>query len=664
MIAHSEEELDLTKLPIESLLNMEVYSASKFTQTKTDAPSAVTVITSQNIKDFGYRTLADIVQSVRGVSVSNDRNYSTAGTRGFHIPDDINTRVLVLLDGYRLNDALYDQGPLGTEFPVDVDLIERVEYLSGAGSAIYGNNAFFGVINVITKTGKDYKGKGVEVSGRFASYGTDQERVSYGKHFDSGLDVLISGTRHDSKGQSSLYFPEYDVPGVSDGMTRYGDYDNGERLFGKFSWQHFTFESGYSKRNKGLPTGAYDTVFNDPRNQNTDQHEFFNLSYDNVIANHLELYARAYHGSYDYPGNWISNSSSDVVSKEHGLARWWGSEVRFISTHLDGHKLMVGGEVQDNYRLSDDFFNAGIAKNTILIFDKSNSRYGIYIQDEMTLRDDLILNAGVRYDSLSYSEDAINPRLALIYKPWNNTAFKLLYGSSFRAPNAYELYYKDPVTLASSNLSPERIKTYEAIIEYQPSRSLRLTAVGFHYEINNLIHLQQMSGLNASDDPNFQITNAGTVNKVLESDVNKAWGSEFEVEKLWDSGSRLRTSYTWANAFDTRNNQQLINSPSSLFKLNFSTPLFDRWLRAGAEAQYTSSRQGRDNTKTSGYPMFNLTLTSGEKLFKGPLNGLEISGSVYNLLDRDFASVASYEYTQHFIPQNGRNFRVVFSYRF
>lgn len=656
-IVFSEEPQDLSDLPIESLLNMEVYSASKFIQKKSDAPTAVTVITAQDIKDYGYRTVADIVQSVRGIYISNDRNYNYAGTRGFSIPGDANTRVLVLLDGYRLNDSTYDQGSLGTDFPVDVDLIERVEYLPGAGSAIYGNNAFFGVINVITKSGKDYKGKGIEISGRVASYGTDQERISYGKHFDNGLEMLLSGTRFDSKGENRIFFPELNAPGTNNGVTSHGNFDNAERLFGKLSWQHFTFEAAYSKRKKGLPLANYGTVFNDPRNQNTDQHAFFNLTYDNLIADHLELYARAYHGRYDYPGAWIYDDPPVTVYKELGLGRWWGSEVRLTSTHFDGHKLMVGGEFQDNYRLSDDFVPVKPSNpSNIAGFRQSTNRFGFYLQDEVTLNDNLIFNAGIRYDHLSYAGDAINPRLALIYKPWVNTAIKLLYGSSFRAPSANELYYTDPITVANTNLNPEKIKTYEGIIEYQPDRTLRLTAVGFHYAINNLIQLKELPGPTPGSESKNKFVNAG---------MDNAWGAEFEVEKLWDYGSRLRASYTWVNAYDASSNELLVNSPRNLFKLNFSTPLFNRWLRAGVEAQYTSSRNGRDNTQTPGYPLFNLTLTSGDKLFKGPLQGLEISGSIYNLLDRKYDSVVSDEFVlQHFMPQNGRNLRLVFSYRF
>ena len=108
----------------------------------------------------------------------------------------------------------------------------------------------------------------------------------------------------------------------------------------------------------------------------------------------------------------------------------------------------------------------------------------------------------------------------------------------------------------------------------------------------------------------------------------------------------------------------LLNSPVSIAKLNFSTPLFDPWLRVGVEGQYTGGRKGRGGTSSGGFPLLNLTLTSGDKLFKGAFEGLEISGSLYNLFDAHYSNVTSDEFTQHFIPQNERNFRVVFSYRF
>ena len=112
-----------------------VYSASKYEQKVTEAPSSVSIVTADEIKKFGYRTLADIIRSVRGFHVTYDRNYSYVGVRGFAPPGDYNTRLLLLVDGHRVNDNVYDMAFVGTEFVLDVDLIERVEIVRGPSSS-------------------------------------------------------------------------------------------------------------------------------------------------------------------------------------------------------------------------------------------------------------------------------------------------------------------------------------------------------------------------------------------------------------------------------------------------------------------------------------------------------------------------------------------------
>ena len=114
----------------------------------------MTIVTAGEIKRYGYRTLADILRSVRGFFVTYDRNYDYVGVRGFGRPGDYNSRVLLLVDGHRINDNVYDTASIGTEFPVDVDLIDRMEIIPGPSSSLYGNNAFFGVINIITRKGE------------------------------------------------------------------------------------------------------------------------------------------------------------------------------------------------------------------------------------------------------------------------------------------------------------------------------------------------------------------------------------------------------------------------------------------------------------------------------------------------------------------------------
>ena len=134
-----------------------VFGASKREQRVTEAPSSVTILTAHDIRTFGWRTLADALGSVRGFYTTYDRNYTYVGVRGFGRPSDYNNRVLVLVNGHRFNDNVYDQALIGTEFPIDLALVERIEIIRGPGSALYGSSAFFAVINIVLRRGGAFK---------------------------------------------------------------------------------------------------------------------------------------------------------------------------------------------------------------------------------------------------------------------------------------------------------------------------------------------------------------------------------------------------------------------------------------------------------------------------------------------------------------------------
>ena len=255
------------EMDLEQLQEVTIVTASKYSQKLSETASLVTVIDKQEIKQFGFRTLGDALRTVPGFFVNNNRSYENVGIRGFDQSADINGRMLVMIDGIRMNDAIYDQGFVGNELPLDIDLVERIEVVQGPGSSMYGNNAFFAVVNLITRNGQGYQGG--ELAGSWSSFDTYKGRFSYGRKQDNGLEYLISGTGLSSEGPR-LKFPEQASDNNPRGVTKTNNTD-GEQVFAKASWGDFSFEGGYGNRNVGNPGGLYGTNFDDPGNRSSRQ---------------------------------------------------------------------------------------------------------------------------------------------------------------------------------------------------------------------------------------------------------------------------------------------------------------------------------------------------------------------------------------------------------
>ena len=258
--AQETRQTDLSGLSLEDLAKLKVdsvYGASKFLQKAADAPASVTIVTADEIQKYGYRTLADVLRSVRGFYVIYDRNYSYVGVRGFSRPGDYNARILFLLDGHRVNDNIFDGAYVATEFPVDLDLIERIEIIRGPSSSLYGTGAFVAVINVITKRGRDLNA--AEISTDAGSWNSYKGRVSYGGRFDSGLETLLSGSFYDSKGHKRLFFPEFDSPATNNGVAVDADGDQSYSAFADIIYRDFNIHVVQASRTKHIPTASFGT---------------------------------------------------------------------------------------------------------------------------------------------------------------------------------------------------------------------------------------------------------------------------------------------------------------------------------------------------------------------------------------------------------------------
>ena len=242
----------------------------------------------------------------------------------------------------------------------------------------------------------------------------------------------------------------------------------------------------------------------------------------------------------------------------------------------------------------------------------------------------------------------MSPRTALVWTPLKPTTVKLLYGEAFRAPNAYEQFYNDGGASQTNSpaLQPETIRTYELSIEQQLGEHFSLNASGFYYHINDLITQQETA-------PGSGVTLFRNVGSVASR------GLGLELLSQWPGGLRGRASYALTRAEDLTAGTELSNSPRHQAKLNVAVPLWRENIFTGLELQYATSRQTRSGVSTGDYWLANATLFSRDLL-----KGMELSASVYNLLDQRYSDPASGNFVQEAIPQDGRSFRVKLTWRF
>ena len=353
--AQESHETDLGGLSMEDLTKMKVesvYGASKFLQKAADAPASITVVTAEEIQKHGYRTLADVLRSVRGFYVINDRNYSYVGVRGLSIPADYNARILFLLDGHRINDNIFDGAYVGTGFPVDVDLIERIEIIRGPNSSVYGTGAFVGVINVITKRGRDLNA--TELSTEAGSLNSYKGRVSYGGRFDNGLETLLSGSFYNSQGNRRLFFPEFDSPATNNGIAQNADANQSYSLFADVIYRDFNIHVLQASVTKHIPTASFGTVFNDSRTRTTDARGYIDIQYHHTFGS-WETLGRASYDWYDYHGIYVYDYAGTGIppyTENYDAANgaWWDFQGDASRVFFKRHKVTLGTEFRQDIR--------------------------------------------------------------------------------------------------------------------------------------------------------------------------------------------------------------------------------------------------------------------------------------------------------------------------
>ena len=637
----------LSTLPLEELMQMRVVTtASRFAQPISDAPSSVVVLTAGDIRDFGWHTLADALATLPGLYVTNDRNYAYVGARGFLRPGDYNSRFLLLVDGVRVNDAVYDQALVGTEGLLDMDMVKRIEFVPGPGSAMYGSNALFGVINVVTRDGSGLSG----VQGAFAggTQGERRARTSYGWHGQNGADLLLSASAFTRTGRD-LYFPEFDAPATDGGIARRMDWDRAQNFLVKASFAGATLSASHVARTKGVPTASFQALFSAP-DRTRDTQTSIGLTYDAQVAPALALAARLHTGQADYVGTgWYPDATgAPALNIDGAHARWYDAGVSATLTHLPRHKIVLGAELGwDAHR---DQYNYDAHPYVPQLDDHHSAmRRAVFAEDEIRLADGVLVNAGLRYDDHSDPNvHRFSPRVAVVLKATPADTVKLIGGSAFRTPNAYEMYYAVPGTdgqLANPDLRPERVTTHELVLEHLLAGSGHATLSLFRYAVDDLISQQRDA----------------RTGMLIFRNIDRAEARGLEAALDRDFGAvRLRASYAWQMPRSTGSmgGTPMIDSPRQLAKANLTAPLGWRGGRLGAELQ-CSGRRLADQGAAGGYCVANVTVSALRLLPR-----TELSLSAYNAFDKRYADIAGPAFVQATLPREGRTLVAKLDWRF
>jgi len=628
---------DLTTLSLEQLLDVRVESAALHPQTLEDAPASVTVLTAEDIRKYGYRTLAEALASVRGFYGSYDRSYHSVGVRGFNLPGDYASRFLIMVNGHNMADHIFDSMLwLGVDFPVEMNLIKQIEIVRGPSSALYGSNGIFATINIVTKSPQEVGPPALTLDG--GSFGEKKAQVMIAEPIGKGVSILFSGSVFNNTGESPLYFPQLSAPANNGGQALRMDSENGYHFFANLVCRNWSITAVLSDRNKIQPISWGPTIFNDRGTQLMESAGYVEAAYARKFARgslEWRTYFNADHlrGRFDYPLDTPSGSAVED-NRTFSESDWIGSRLsyRFDAPQLG--TLTVGVQSEIDLRAYQGSKDVEPVPMVFVNIDKRDKTLAFFLQDEKRLSPHWSLDLGARYDLSVYRKNFVSPRAALIYRPSDQWSYKFLFGRSFRNPNAFQLFYGDGFSaVANPALRPESVNTVEIAVERKLRRHMNLVAAGYSYWLKDFLEgVYTDSGLS-------QVQNRGKVH---------ATGIEIEINGRPFSWLETTASYAFQKSTDYDADAVLENSPDHLAKLRFAVPL-GRKFDVSSSMQYYSSRRPLAGTSVRPVYLADFTVTS-----KNLLPFFDIRLGIRNAFNRNYSDPVALTPLVDALPQPGR----------
>lgn len=487
----------LFQVSLEDLMNIEVVSATRVKQNITEAPSIMTVITAQQIRERGYQSIAEAVRTVPGFSLWVDNFMSSISVRGFNSIQGWNQNLKIMIDGQPVSYRPANWTPID-ESLIPIRCVKKIEVIKGPASAMYGANAYLGAINIISFDGNEFDS--LEVTGIGGSLDTYGGSFVVGKKIDE-IDFMTAFSAQRSN-RSGLSYPD-PVSKDYTNIKSENDISEPKSFYGKISYKGLTMSAHYQQLYKSAEFTNFSSL--KYSNLNCTDNWFIKGEYEkNLLNDKLNLKGSLAYGE----GGTNNEEEKENVPENKGYIRK-DIGVRFVDLAVESfykfaEKNSIGIGIDyttDDQELQNNYLVDMTTGEKILLSDqalpqsrKDFNNLGIYVQSVYYLNPNTGLTGGLRFDSHNLYGDSTTYRIGITNRISESLYVKILYGTSFKTPTPRQLF--DPLcsdvthdTKGNPDLIPQHARTFETLLGFKLSKTLHGKLGGFYTRIKDGIEL-------------------------------------------------------------------------------------------------------------------------------------------------------------------------------
>lgn len=675
------------------VLSFDVYSFSELSEkdlslmtsiasgrevSKEKAAAVVSIVTKEDIQKIGAFSIEEVLETVPGLHVirndyfrSNKYVFRGMGTK-------FNTEALFMINGVPIKSVSSGNRTQAGFAGMPVDNIEKIEIIRGPGSALYGADAFSGIINIVMK--KKTRSNKTILSARKGELNSSAVSLQSSKyHEDFNLYFSLNYEETNENEEVVTYDTQsyYDEVFNTKSSLAPGSPDFQKNIIDGYlnlSYGNFEFFNLFQyRKNLGTGYGANDAI--DLKGNFDNKRNLTKISYSKSLgdfeiktdASYFIMKESANEYLRFFPSGAFGGSFSEgVIATPERTDDTLSINVKSLYNGIENNYFQLGFGYAEN-RVYDikDFRNYNINESNMIvpkpegieeISDNPNEVYlnpeervniYLFIQNEYYFKKDWALTMGLRYDHYNDFGSTINPRVALVWNTNRKLTTKVLYGRAFRAPSFGELYSKsNPVAFGNKDLSAAKIDTYELSFNYDISLKSNLNWNIFYYETKDQIEPSQ-----SNIGPVFE--NIGET---------KGYGGEVEFSHKFNNNISVNSNYSYQQSYNKRTNESTVIYPAHLFytRLNFDFP---KW-SANIQGNIIGDRKRNKNDTRSNlnsYYKIDLNITRKNIL---DINNLNTKIYIKNLTDEDTRNPSINGGIKNDYPMPGRNAHIELSYEF